>query len=74
MEDDFEDDFETLREKSTRTSSVYDDLEAEESGGSVARVIKQYSPAQRLILAFLFLIDVVAFAFAVLILTGFISF
>lgn len=74
MAEDFEDDFETLREKSTRTSTVYDDLEAEESGGGAAGVIRQYSPAQRLILAFLLFIDVIAFAFAVLILTGFISF
>ncbi len=75
MEDDFEDDFDSLREKSTRTSSVYDDLEAEESGeGGVAGTIRQYSPAQRLILAFLLFIDVIAFSFAVLILTGLISF
>jgi len=68
-----DDDFDTLREKSTRTSSVYDDLEAEESGGGgVAGTLGQYSPAQRLILAFLLFLDIVAFAFALLILTGFI--
>jgi hypothetical protein len=66
-----DEDFDSLREKSTRTSSVYDDIEAAEpedegrSGG-----LRGLTAQQRLILALLLFIDLVALACAVLIWTG----
>lgn len=59
---DFEDEFDRLREKTVRTSAVYDEmeyeeLEAEETGGSF---ISQFSPQQRFILAVLLLLDILA--------------
>lgn len=69
-----DDELDSLREKSTRASSVYDDLEADEeakdeSGG----FLSQYSGSQRLILALLLLIDIVALACVILVWTGTIS-
>ena len=64
-----DEDLDSLREKSARASTVYDDLEGEEpesSGGFLSR----YSPTQRLILALLVLLDVVALACIVLAITG----
>jgi hypothetical protein len=66
-----DEDFDSLREKSTRTSSVYDDIEAgepeeEERSG----VLRGLTAQQRLILALLLFIDLVALACAVLIWTG----
>jgi hypothetical protein len=59
---DFEDEFDRLREKTVRTSAVYDEMEyeeveAEESSGGF---ISQFSPTQRLILALLLLLDIAA--------------
>ncbi len=68
-----DEDLDNLREKSARASTVYDDLEGEEqesSGGFLSR----YSPGQRLILALLLLLDVVALACIVLAITGNLSF
>ena len=64
-----DEDFDSLREKSARTSSVYDDIEggeAEERSGGLRSLTAQ----QRLILALLLFIDIVALACAVLIFTG----
>jgi hypothetical protein len=64
-----DEDFESLREKSARTSSVYDDIEGgevdERSGG-----LRGLTAQQRLILALLLFIDIVALACAVLVWTG----
>ena len=71
-EDDFstiDDDLDSLREKSTRTSDVYDDLEAEDGGG-LSAAIRGFTPTQRLILALLIFIDVLACACAILFITG----
>jgi hypothetical protein len=62
-----DDELDSLREKSTRASSVYDDLEGEElqetsSGGLLSR----YTGPQKLILAVLLLVDVVALALVIL--------
>lgn len=60
----FEDEFDRLRQKTARTSAVYDEmdledeLEAEESGG----FFSQISPGQRLILLVLLLLDIVVIA------------
>ena len=67
-----DDELDSLREKSTRASSVYDDLEGDdeqpesESGG----FLSQYTSAQKLILALLLFIDVVALACVILVVTG----
>lgn len=61
---DFEDEFDRLREKTSRTSAVYDDmdledeLEEEEPQGFLAQI----TPVQRLILLVLLLLDIVVIA------------
>ena len=64
-----DEDFDSLREKSARTSSVYDDIEGgedeERSGG-----LRSLTAQQRLILALLLFIDIVALACAILVITG----
>ena len=59
---DFEDEFDRLREKTVRTSAVYDEMEYEELEAERSRgnFITQFSPQQRLILALLLLLDIVA--------------
>ena len=72
IDDDFsslEDDLDTLRAKSTRTSDVYDALE-EDSGGGLAGTIRGFSASQRLILALLIFINVAACACAILLVGG----
>jgi hypothetical protein len=63
-----DEELDSLREKSTRASSVYDDLEgeAESSGGFLSK----YTPAQRLLLALLLFLDIVALACLVLVAVG----
>ncbi len=60
-----DDELDSLREKSTRASSVYDDLEGE--GESSDGFLSKYSPSQRLLLALLLFLDVVALACLVLV-------
>ncbi len=70
-DDDFsslDNDLDSLREKSIRTSDVYDDLD--EGGGGLSATIRGFSPSQRLILALLIFIDVVACACALLLVAG----
>lgn len=70
-EDDFasiDDDLDSLREKSTRTSDVYDDLD--DDGSALSRTLRGFSPTQRLILALLVFIDVLACACAILFIAG----
>ncbi len=62
---DFEDEFDRLRQKTARTSAVFDDMEMEEElveyeeeRGFFARI----SPGQRLILLLLLLLDIVVIA------------
>jgi len=68
MFDDDDDFASNLREKSTRTSAVYEDVDdiPETSGGVLAR----FTPSQRLILAVLALVDVVVIAIVLLVITG----
>lgn len=66
-----DDDLDSLREKSTRTSDIYDDLGEGESGG-LTGVVKGFSPSQRLILAVLLFVDVLACACAILFIFDFI--
>jgi len=62
-----DEDLDNLREKSTRASSVYDDLG---EGGATQTSGRGFSPRQRLILAFLLFIDIIALAFAALVISG----
>ena len=63
-----DEELDSLREKSTRASSVYDDLEGDEesSGGFLSK----YSGTQRLLLALLLLLDIVALSCLVLVIFG----
>lgn len=73
-DDDFsslDDELDSLREKSTRTSDVYDVLDEEDGG--LSGTIRGFSASQRLILALLIFIDVVACACAILLATGVIT-
>lgn len=70
-----DDDLDSLREKTLRASSVYDDLEGEPEGqGGLAGTFGSFSPLQRLILVFLLFLDVAAFACAILVIAEVISF
>ncbi len=64
-----DEELDSLREKSTRASSVYDDLEGE--GDSSGGILSKYSPSQRLILALLLFLDIVAVACLVLVIFDF---
>lgn len=69
---DFEDEFDRLRQKTARTSSVYDDmafdeeLVVEDERGFLAQI----TPGQRLILLLLLLLDIVVIAVGFLALFG----
>ncbi len=68
---DFEDEFDRLRQKTTRTSAVYDEMEfeeLEEEGGE--GFFAQISPQQRLILALLLLLDIIVVAIGALAVVG----
>ena len=69
---DFEDEFDRLRQKSARTSNIYDDLEFDEGLGLEERdgFFDQINPQQRLILAVLLLIDIVVIAVGTLAVFG----
>jgi hypothetical protein len=70
-----DDDLDSLREKTIRASSVYDDLEGEaEGGGGIGGTFSGFSPLQRLILVLLVFLDVAAFSCALLVVTGVIAF
>lgn len=67
---DFEDEFDRLREKTARTSAVYDDMEFEDLEEEVVEergFFGQFSPAQRFILALLLLLDILAIGLGVLV-------
>lgn len=66
-----DDDLDSLREKTQRASSLYDDLEGEpDSGGGLTETFGGFSPVQRLLLVFLIFLNVIAFACAILVVTG----
>jgi hypothetical protein len=70
-----EDEFESLRKKSVRTSSVYEELEEEESGRpGIGQMLNSFSPSQRLMLAVLLLLNVFAIGCALLAMIGVIRF
>jgi hypothetical protein len=58
-----DDEFDNLREKSTRTSTIYDDLEMEGEGSSGEGFsLSALTAQQRFILAFLLFLNVIACA------------
>lgn len=69
---DFEDEFDRLRQKTVRTSAVYDEMEFEELEEEEAEggFFSQISPQQRVILALLALVDVIAIVVGVLVVLG----
>ena len=67
---DFEDEFDRLREKTARTSAVYDEMEFEDLEEEVAEergFLGQFSPQQRFVLALLLLLDILAVGLGVLV-------
>jgi len=66
-----DEELESLREKSTRASAIHDDLEG---GGSIDQLGdesgKRFTQKQKLLLAFLFFINVLALTCAILLLSG----
>jgi hypothetical protein len=73
---DFEDEFDRLREKTARTSAVYDDMEfedLEEEAVEERGFFGQFSPGQRLVLALLLLLDILAIGLGVLVVFNIIS-
>ena len=69
-----DDELDSLREKSTRASSVYDDLTGDEQQESSGGFLSRYTGTQKLILALLLLVDVVALACVILVWTGVLEF
>jgi hypothetical protein len=71
---DFEDEFDRLREKTTRTSAVYDEMEFEDLEEDVVAergFLAQFSPQQRFVLALLLLLDILAIALGVIVVFNF---
>lgn len=69
-----EDELESLREKSAFSTDVYEDMDYDEGSSGLAGFMNQLTPGQRLILAVLLLLDVIAIAIGLLLITGAISF
>ena len=72
-----EDEFDRLRRKSSRTGSMFDDMEGDDeaiagdsSGSSFAFSLSNFSTSQRLILAVLLLLDVLVIGLGILIWMG----
>lgn len=68
VEDQYDDEFEQLRQKSMRTSASFEDVD-DISGGS-AGILGRFTPAQRLILAALLLVDIIVIGIVLLVITG----
>ena len=79
------DEFDQLRRRSVRTGSAFDELEADEgsprerpsatgsyAASSASFSMSNFSPGQRMILALLVLLDILAVGFGALVLLGFI--
>jgi hypothetical protein len=74
-----EDEFEGLRRKSARASTVYEDMEVadDEEAPAAANsglLLGRFTPAQGLILAFLILLNVIAGIIFLLVITGSLDF
>ncbi|MBE2221046.1 MAG: hypothetical protein IAF02_05870 [Anaerolineae bacterium] len=69
---DNDDEFEQLRQKSARSGSMYDDMETDNQGQSSGSSFSwsSFSSGQRLVLALLIVLDILAIGFGVLVMTG----
>ncbi|MCZ7667654.1 MAG: hypothetical protein M5U34_10765 [Chloroflexi bacterium] len=68
-----EDEFEQLRRKSARTGSMYDDMDGEadiQASSSSSFSWSSFSSGQRLVLALLIVLDILAIAFGVMVFTN----
>ena len=67
-----DDEFEQLRQKSVRSGSMYEDMDAEEaqSSGDSSFSWSNFSSGQRLVLALLVVLDILAIGFGVMVITG----
>jgi hypothetical protein len=65
-----DEELESLREQSTRASSVYDDLEGEPVSESSGGFFSQLTSGQKLILALLLFVNIAALACVILAWTG----
>lgn len=65
---DFEDEFDRLRQKTARTSAVFDDMEMEEEleYEDERSFLARISPGQRLVLLLILLLDIVVIAVGVM--------
>ncbi|GAB4264573.1 MAG: hypothetical protein Kow0080_03770 [Candidatus Promineifilaceae bacterium] len=74
LEEDDDDEFARLRQKSARAGTVSDDMEMEEvtvgEGRFAAFSLSNFTTGQRLILAFLLLLDILMIGFGLLVITG----
>ncbi|MFO7680742.1 MAG: hypothetical protein R6X34_11880 [Chloroflexota bacterium] len=71
--DEMDDGFEQLRQKSTRTGSMYDDMESSEevrTSSSSSFSWSSFSSGQRLVLALLIVLDILAVAFGVMVIAN----
>lgn len=71
-----EDEFESLRKKSTRSSTIYEEMEVEDGseGSAFSQFIAGLTPGQRLLLSLLLFANVVMLGFACLVISGVINF
>ena len=70
MDDDDDDGFEQLRQKSVRSGSMYDEMETDsdgQSGSSSSFSWSSFSSGQRLVLALLIVLDIIAIGFGVMV-------
>lgn len=70
-----DDEFDQLRRKSARTGSMQDEMETSGAPEAAARTESSFSwssftPGQRLVLALLVVLDIIAIAFGVMVVTG----
>lgn len=77
--DDPEDEFDQLRRKSARSGAMLDEMEEveemeaqPEARSRSAFSWSSFSPGQRLVLALLIVLDILAIAFGVMVITGFV--
>jgi hypothetical protein len=70
--EEMDDGFEQLRQKSTRTGSMYDDMESSEEvrTSSSSFSWSSFSSGQRLVLALLIVLDILAVAFGVMVIAN----
>jgi hypothetical protein len=65
-----EDEFESLRKKSTRSSTIYEEMETGGQAGGLRGFVGALRPGQRLLLSFLVFINILALAAACIIISA----